>query len=61
MPYTVRPRRLPSRELSTIVVRPINALHAFVNSAAEAGQTQISLSLGLALSGYGISEAPYGG
>jgi hypothetical protein len=30
--------RLPSRELSTIVVRPIMAFHAFVNDAAEAGQ-----------------------
>ena len=30
----------------------------FVNGAAEAGHIQISLSLGLALSGYGIAVPP---
>jgi hypothetical protein len=44
------------RGFSTIVVQPINVFHAFVNGAAEAGQTQISLSLGLALSCYGIQR-----
>ena len=50
-------RRLPSRAFSTVAVRPINVDHAFVNGAAEAGQTQISLSNGLALSGYGSLSA----
>jgi hypothetical protein len=56
MPY-LRPRRLPLGSFPTIVVRPITAFHAFVNDAAEAGQTQISLSLGL-VSGYGIAVPP---
>lgn len=33
------------------------AFHAFVNDAAEAGQTQISLSFGL-VSGYGTAVPP---
>lgn len=41
----IHPRRLPSRGFSTVVAQPIKALHAFVNDAAEAGQTHISLSL----------------
>ena len=49
------------RAFSTVAVRPINVDHAFVNGAAEAGQTQISLSNGLALSGYGSAVPPYGG
>jgi len=52
MPYNHKPRR---RGFSTTAVRPINVVHAFVNDAAEAGHTHISLSLGLALSGYGIA------
>jgi hypothetical protein len=40
MPYSHyhMPALAASRELSTIVVRPIMAFHAFVNDAAEAGQ-----------------------
>ena len=55
--YEIRPRRLLFRGLSTVVARPIKFLRAFVNDAAEAGQTQISLSLGL-VSGYGIAVPP---
>lgn len=57
MPYFIRPRPAASRGLSTIVARPIKALQAFVNDAAEAGQTQISLSLEV-VSGYGIAVPP---
>jgi hypothetical protein len=57
MPYFIRPRPAASRGLSTIVAQPIKGLQAFVNDAAEAGQTQISLSLEL-VSVYGIAVPP---
>jgi hypothetical protein len=58
--YLPAPRAgCPSRGLSTVTVRPIIVFHAFVNDAAEAGQDQISLSLGTGLvSRYGIAVPP---
>ena len=57
LPHTVcriRPRRLTFRELSTIVAPPIMAFHAFVNDAAEAGQTP-DITEPWLVSGYGIA------